>query len=152
MLGVAAMFRNGNPNHIPSVLVEPLEAGALAVLVARTATGFDGWIGRFLTLPGLVFAGRISYGLYIYHVLVSMILDRWAPASVRWLLTWPATRLEILGTATLVVAAVSWRYLEQPINRWRMRDARVATSSCAAKSVRRQILYRKMSAAFRLPT
>ncbi len=49
-------------------MVEPLEAAAFVVLVARTATGFDGYIARFLTLPGLVFAGRISYGLYIYII------------------------------------------------------------------------------------
>ena len=122
MLGLATMWRNSNPNHPVTVLVEPLEAGALAMLVARTAVGFSGWVGRLLSLPGLVFAGRISYGLYIYHVLVSMILDRWSPTTIRWLLVWPATRLEILGTVTVLVAAASWRYLEQPINRLRMRE------------------------------
>jgi peptidoglycan/LPS O-acetylase OafA/YrhL len=100
-------------------MVEPLEAGAFIILVARTATGFDGYVARFLTLPGLVFAGRISYGLYIYHILVVMLFQRWLPLPLQWLLAIPSVRLVILGTSTLLVAAMSWRILEQPLNRFR---------------------------------
>ena len=124
MLALAAIWRNGDPTHLKSVFVEPLEAGAFVVLVARTATGFEGCVGRFLSLPGLVFAGRISYGLYIYHILVAMLFDRWLPSPMRWLLTIPSMRLIVLGTATLVVAALSWRVLEQPVNRLRGRKTR----------------------------
>ena len=119
MLALAAQWRNGDPSQLRSVMVEPLEAGAFVVLAARTAAGFNGCIGRFLALPGLVFAGRISYGLYVYHILVVMLLDRWLPLPMRWLLTAPSVRLLVLGTVTLIVAALSWRLLEQPINRFR---------------------------------
>lgn len=119
MLAIAAIWRNGDPARLRSVMVEPLEAGAFVILVARTATGFDSWVGRFLTLPGLVFAGRISYGLYIYHILAVMLFQRWLPASMQWLLMIPSLRLIILGTSTLLVAALSWRILEQPLNRLR---------------------------------
>src|SRR5438045_2011398 len=87
MLAVAAVLRNTDPMQLKSVLVEPLEAGAFVILVARTAAGFHGSIARFLTLPGLMFAGRISYGLYIYHILVAMLLPRWMPASFQFLIT-----------------------------------------------------------------
>lgn len=126
MLAVAALWRIGDPTRLKSVMVEPLEAGAFVVLVARTATGFDGSIGRFLTLPGLVFAGRISYGLYIYHILVAMLFQRWLPAPLQWLLTIPSVRLVVLGTATMIVAAVSWHILEQPLNRFRQKKTRAA--------------------------
>jgi peptidoglycan/LPS O-acetylase OafA/YrhL len=119
MLALAAIWREGDPTQLCSVMVEPLEAVAFVILVARTATGFDGWVGRFLTLPGLVFAGRISYGLYIYHILVVMLFQRWLPAPMQWLLAVPSLRLIILGTSTLLVAALSWRLLEQPVNRFR---------------------------------
>jgi peptidoglycan/LPS O-acetylase OafA/YrhL len=119
MLVLAAIWRDGDPSRLRSVLVEPLEAGAFVVLVARTATGFHGWIARFLTLPGLIFAGRISYGLYIYHVLVAMLFDLWMPMPLRWLLVVPSARLTMLGIATLLVAAISWRLLEEPVNRFR---------------------------------
>jgi peptidoglycan/LPS O-acetylase OafA/YrhL len=119
MLTVAAVLRNANPAELKSVFVEPLEAVALVILVARTAAGFDGIIARFLTNPGLVFAGRISYGLYIYHILVAMMLPRWLPAPAQFLITTPSLRLMLYGIVTLLVAAISWRFLEQPINRFR---------------------------------
>ena len=119
MLILAAVLRNSDPSKVQSVLVEPLEAGAFVILVARTATGFQGHVGYLLTNPGLVFAGRISYGLYIYHVLVAMLFNRWLPAPLQFLITIPSLRLLVFGITTVFVAALSWRLLEQPINRFR---------------------------------
>src|SRR5437764_9845248 len=82
MLTMAAVLRNSDPAKLRSVLVEPLEAWAVAVLVARTAAGFDGNIARFLSNAGLVFAGRISYVLYIYHILVAMVFNLWLPSQI----------------------------------------------------------------------
>lgn len=119
MLTVAAVFRNSDPTKLASVLVEPLEAVAFVILVARTATGFEGNVGRFLSNPGLVFAGRISYGLYVYHILVAMVLGRWLPSQLRFVVTIPSLRLVVFGIVTLFIATLSWRFLEQPINRLR---------------------------------
>jgi peptidoglycan/LPS O-acetylase OafA/YrhL len=119
MLIVAAVLRNSDPTQLKSVLVEPLEAGAFVILVARTATGFDGIIARVLSNTGLVFAGRMSYGLYIYHILVAMVLDHWLPPQLRFIIMIPALRLVVFGIVTLFAAALSWRLLEQPINRLR---------------------------------
>jgi peptidoglycan/LPS O-acetylase OafA/YrhL len=119
MLTLAAVLRNSDPTKLRSVMVEPLEAAAFVILVARTATGFGGCTARFLTFPGLVFAGRISYGLYIYHVLVAMVFQRWLPTSMQFLITMPSLRLMLFGIATVGVAALSWRFLEQPLNRFR---------------------------------
>jgi peptidoglycan/LPS O-acetylase OafA/YrhL len=124
MLALAAVLRLGDPTQLRSVLVEPLEASAFVILVARTATGFGGYTARFLTHPGLVFAGRISYGLYIYHILVAMLFQRWLPPQLRFLLTTPSLRLMLFGTATVAVATLSWHFLEQPINRLRSRTKR----------------------------
>jgi peptidoglycan/LPS O-acetylase OafA/YrhL len=119
MLTVAALLRNSDPTKLVSVLVEPLEAVAFVILIARTASGFDGYCGRFLGHPGLVFAGRISYGLYIYHALVAMVFYRWLPAQMRFLITIPSLRLVLFGIVTVLSAALSWRWLEQPIRRLR---------------------------------
>ncbi|MEY2555499.1 MAG: hypothetical protein QOF93_643 [Verrucomicrobiota bacterium] len=126
MLTVAAVLRNSDPTKLKSVLVEPLEACAFVILVARTATGFDGNIARFLSNPGLVFAGRISYGLYIYHILVALVFNRWLPSQTRFLITIPSLRLVVFGIVTLFIAALSWRFLEQPINRLRGEKTRKA--------------------------
>jgi peptidoglycan/LPS O-acetylase OafA/YrhL len=119
MLTGAAVLRNSDPTQLKSVLVEPLEAGAFVILVARTATGFDGNIARFLSNPALVFAGRISYGLYIYHIMVAMVFYRWLPSQMRFLVEIPSLRLVVFGIVTLFTAALSWRLLEQPIKRLR---------------------------------
>jgi peptidoglycan/LPS O-acetylase OafA/YrhL len=132
MLALAAVLRVGDPAQFKSVLVEPLEAGAFVILVARTITGFDGCIGRFLSLPGLVFAGRISYGLYIYHALVAIVFNRWLPDPMRFLITIPPLRLIVLGMATVAVAAISWRFLEQPINRFRSKESRAVLGPTVA--------------------
>jgi peptidoglycan/LPS O-acetylase OafA/YrhL len=124
MLTLAAVLRTTDPTQLKSVLVEPLEAGAFVILVARTAIGFDGFLARFLTLPGLVFAGRISYGLYIYHALVAIVFNRWLPSSLRFVITIPSLRLMVFGMATVAVAAASWCLVEQPINRFRSRMPR----------------------------
>ena len=126
MLALAAVLRNSDPTELKSVWVEPLEAVAFVILVARTATGFEGTIGRFLSAPALVFAGRISYGLYIYHILVAMLLNRWLPSSLRFIVTIPSLRLIVFGVVTLLVAALSWRFLEQPISRLRGENTRKA--------------------------
>jgi peptidoglycan/LPS O-acetylase OafA/YrhL len=126
MLTVAAVLRNGDPTQLKSVLVEPLEAGAFVILIARTATGFDGNIGRVLSNTGLVFAGQISYGLYIYHILVATVFTRWLPPQLRFIVTIPALRLVVFGIVTLFAAALSWRLLEQPINRLRGENPRNA--------------------------
>jgi peptidoglycan/LPS O-acetylase OafA/YrhL len=136
MLTLAAVLRVGDPTTYQSVLVEPLEAGAFVLLAARAATGFDGLAGRFLTLPGLAFAGRISYGLYIYHALVAMVLYRWLPTPLRFLITIPSLRLMVFGMATVVVAAISWCLIEQPINRWRARVTRTALGPAPSDSNR----------------
>src|SRR5205823_12561480 len=125
-LPISAVLRNSDPTKLKSVLVEPLEACAFVILVARTAAGFDGNIARFLSNAGLVFAGRISYGLYIYHILVAMVFNRWLPSQMRFLITIPSLRLVVFGIATLFTAALSWRFLEQPINRLRVERTRKA--------------------------
>src|ERR1051326_5192887 len=133
MLVLAAVWRAGDPMRLRSVLVEPLEASAFVILVARTATGFDGWVGRFLSLPSLVLAGRMSYGLYLYHVLVSMLLQLWLPTPMRWLWDIPSARLPLLGTVTLLVATLSWRFLEQPINRFRGKNTQAILGELPAE-------------------
>jgi len=126
MLVVAAVLRNSDPTQLKSVLVEPLEAAAFVILIARAAAGFPGALGRFLTSPGLVFAGRISYGLYIYHILVAMVLSRWLPSQLRFLITIPSLRLLVFGIVTVIVATLSWYFLEHPINRLRRAATRKA--------------------------
>jgi peptidoglycan/LPS O-acetylase OafA/YrhL len=74
-----------------------------------------------------------------------MVFHRWLPAQMRFLITVPSLRLVVFGIATLFTAALSWRFLEQPINRLRGEKARQALGpiphgnwerECATKSQR----------------
>ena len=122
-LTVAGILRDGDPSRLPSVLVEPLETLALVWLVAQTQLGWHGWLGHILTWPPLLSAGRIAYGIYIYHILVAICFDQWLPAPFRWFIENPVVRLVTLTGVTLGFASLSWRYLEGPINRWRRAGA-----------------------------
>jgi peptidoglycan/LPS O-acetylase OafA/YrhL len=116
MLVAAAYLRNSDPTRLVSVLVEPLEALAMVWLVARTMIGFEGWVARLLTWKPLLQAGKISYGIYIYHVLVAICFDEWLTENWRWMIDIPVMRLMTLTFSTIVFAAISWRLIEQPIN------------------------------------
>ncbi|MCB0430941.1 MAG: acyltransferase [Flavobacteriales bacterium] len=45
---------------------------AFALLVANTVKGFGGWAGRLLENRQLLYLGKISYGLYLYHKIIPL--------------------------------------------------------------------------------
>src|SRR5262249_43165197 len=50
-------------------------AVAAAVVVAALVLRPHGWIGRALSMRGLVWLGKISYSLYLWHRLVFVVRD-----------------------------------------------------------------------------
>ncbi|HSU19427.1 MAG TPA: acyltransferase [Acidobacteriaceae bacterium] len=99
-----------------------LGIGACSVLVA-----FLGW-NRLAQRRWLIYLGRISYGLYAYHLLAKGILDRasasFAPRVVAlphgyWIFEY-AFFITTLG-ATICLAALSYRFLELPFLRLKQR-------------------------------
>jgi peptidoglycan/LPS O-acetylase OafA/YrhL len=91
-------------------------------LVARAARGIGGLAGRILEFAPLRYLGTISYGIYVYHLMLPDLLRRVArrmgypelltplgDQTVWYLLVWSA--------ASVAVAAISWHCFEGPINR-----------------------------------
>ncbi|MCB8877318.1 acyltransferase family protein [Acidisoma silvae] len=81
---------------------------------------------RICNLPGLQAIGRISYGGYLYHVPVLMILGALVPAlspPITGASSYLAHILLFFATAALTVfaASLSYQYLEQPFNRFAQR-------------------------------
>ena len=82
---------------------------AFAALVARAADGFQGRAGALLGAPRLVYLGTISYGLYLLHNFV--------PGLIGWAPLYPWMRPLVYPFVTAALAAASWRFFEEPINR-----------------------------------
>jgi peptidoglycan/LPS O-acetylase OafA/YrhL len=85
-------------------------------------------LARVLSTRPFVYTGRISYGLYLWHWPVMLVTDQ-------YLHSWPEWPLIALQVAiTLVVAAVSWRWVEAPVLRHasRFRASRAPAPGVAA--------------------
>ena len=85
-----------------------------AWLVAGASAGFGGVAGRLLSLRPLTSMGKISYGLYLFHMFALPVLQRahvpLPPPQAIW------TRFFIYAVATLAVGFASWHLIESPLN------------------------------------
>jgi peptidoglycan/LPS O-acetylase OafA/YrhL len=91
-------------------------------LVARAARGMGGLGGRVLASGPVRYLGTISYGIYVYHLLLPDLFPKIASRLGRPDLLAPLGDqtlrfLAFYGFASVVVAAISWHVLEAPINR-----------------------------------
>jgi peptidoglycan/LPS O-acetylase OafA/YrhL len=96
-------------------LAEFFDAFFLAWLLVASLTGVTGRYGRVLSWSPLVYLGRISYGIYVYHVFIIVLITPFLLANGLDIVT----RTAILLAVTLVVSALSWHYFEQPIIAWK---------------------------------
>jgi peptidoglycan/LPS O-acetylase OafA/YrhL len=103
------------------VLFDTALALTFAWLVRSAACGFAGWAGKALELKPIVYVGKISYGVYVYHVILPFLLI----AALNWLFNkyeldrsfFDSRRQRaFLGIALLVVPIISWHLFEKPIN------------------------------------
>lgn len=98
---------------VPIVWIEepgPLITLSLCYLLITCALGPGGAL-RVLDNPVAIYVGRLSYGIYLLHMLVLNLLRYVAPSL-------PGTSLFLLTLALVVaMAAASHRWFEQPIMR-----------------------------------
>jgi peptidoglycan/LPS O-acetylase OafA/YrhL len=118
-LGVAASRRNG-VLWSPRTALEPLSFSLISWwLVGRAAPGFHGWAGRVLAFPPLVYLGRISFGVYVIHLMVPATVGR-AQSILNVWLRYPhdpgGTQLAYVSTVSVALASLSWYLMERPLN------------------------------------
>jgi len=97
----------------------PTMVTAFALLIASLWSGPLGTLPRVLSWPPIVYIGRISYGLYLYHMFAQVLvwqvltpgLEHW-PRHLKF-----AIRLALFFGLTLAMAAASYQYLERPFLR-----------------------------------
>ncbi|MGO9123988.1 MAG: acyltransferase family protein [Terriglobales bacterium] len=87
-------------------------------VVWTAAKGFPGIIGKVLSWAPLVYLGKISYGLYVFHLLSGSLLPLvtrlfQVPSSVEMNL---AFRVTVQAILTIGLAMASWHAFEKPIN------------------------------------
>jgi peptidoglycan/LPS O-acetylase OafA/YrhL/lysophospholipase L1-like esterase len=114
MIAVAvASFSQHTPFPGPAALLPCLGAA----LVIHAGSSGSTRIGSLLALGPLVATGRISYSLYLWHwpLLEFARYFDVAPLS--------SARLAGVMATSVLVAGLSWRYVEQPFRRDACRDA-----------------------------
>ncbi len=103
--------------------IEIWEAFFIGWVIAATAQGWSGWIGRFLSWAPLVYLGQISLGIYLYHVLVHILLGPWLDQSGITPAAHNTLRVWLLAGFAIAAAALSWHFLERPLSRLKPRLA-----------------------------
>jgi len=89
-------------------------------IVWHCSSGFTGLLGKFLSSRPVVYLGKISYGVYVIHAFVpSMLISlNIAPTSLpRGVEAW----FLLIVVTTILLASVSWFFLERPANRLKSR-------------------------------
>jgi peptidoglycan/LPS O-acetylase OafA/YrhL len=94
-----------------------LSVAALISLALIVCAREDGWLRKLLSLPALVYTGRISYGFYLWQEIFILLTYRHVP---EW-----AMILPVLGA--YLTAMASYRWIERPLLRLkdRFHDPRV---------------------------
>lgn len=112
-----------------SLLMNPVTSVLTGLFIVSQICGSRKPIN--LEQPAFNYLGKISYGVYVYHMLVCTLVARgvraFAPSS-----TIPSPAIVVLvSAATVGVAALSYRFLESPFLRLKNSLARVRTAAAA---------------------
>jgi len=101
------------------------------VLIAGAIRGYKNRFGRFLQHKWVTYLGKISYGIYLYHLVVPYVFWKVYNGVAHWLLQKyqlsltplsvvlvnPVVSLIFYFILTALFASFSWYLLEQPISR-----------------------------------
>jgi peptidoglycan/LPS O-acetylase OafA/YrhL len=98
---------------------ETVDGVFLAWLLAASLRGIGGRYGQMLSWSPLVYLGKISYGIYVYHVFIIVLVS---PLLIPYGMTAehnPWARIAVLTGLTLIASSLSWHFLEQPFLAWK---------------------------------
>lgn len=115
VIAIAAWDANGSEMNYGGLV---LLAILCAVMIAAVVLRHDGLFARcFATWP-MARLGRISYGIYLWHFPLILLVRTHVSSFVTVLITVPLS---------IIAAEISFRVLERPILRWRDRrvDSRI---------------------------
>ncbi len=82
----------------------------MLLIAYLTRRSHEGVIVRGLTVPPVVGLGRISYGVYLWHYPIVLLVAAHMGGS-------PWARLPVVAIAAVVAATLSYRFVEAPFLR-----------------------------------
>jgi peptidoglycan/LPS O-acetylase OafA/YrhL len=85
-------------------------ASMLAAIVLFVTVTTRGWLHKLFALRPLTWIGKRSYGIYLWHWPLLIVTRHLVPSG-----TSPWIIASITATCTVLIAAVSFRFLEMPI-------------------------------------
>ena len=125
-------------------------ATSVAVVIAASVQPGVSVVGRVLSLPPLRGLGLISYGVYLWHWPIYLVLT---PGRTGWD-DYPLFALRV--AATLAISIVSYRLLEMPVRRGAFRQWKVswtlAPAAAACVAVALVIVTRGGAPTFSVPS
>jgi peptidoglycan/LPS O-acetylase OafA/YrhL len=110
-------FRSSSLTFVVMNSLTPIGyAGLLSVVLSN----HFGRLNRWLSASALRYTGKISYGLYIYHMIVFTLLHAYFRPWLGSIVSWPTsailvTKWLVALPAIAVIASVSWILFERPI-------------------------------------
>lgn len=126
---VVARFLRYLPQTDPWVAtIDLFEAVFLGWVLASTAQGWRGPVGWLLSLRPLVYVGKISLGVYLYHVLINILLGPRLDAIGVGLASHNLFHVALLSGLSIGAGALSWHLLERPLSRFKPRVTRRGAS------------------------
>ena len=86
-------------------------------LIHGASRGFKGLVGTVLTARPIAYFGKISYGVYVYHLfMLTLVPNLFKSLGIEFLEFHALERFALLSASTIGVSAISWLALEKPIN------------------------------------
>lgn len=96
--------------------VLPFYPLACAFAIQAAYHGFPIWLKKLLDFDWMVYIGRISYGIYLYHLMVPDLLKYLLGKADIQLAHMSVPFLAGCTLLTWVICQASWLWIEQPIN------------------------------------
>jgi len=100
-------------------LTESFDAVFLAWLLVTALNGITSRCGQFLGWAPMVYLGKISYGVYVYHIFIIILVS---PLLVPYGLDethYAAIRIMVLFALTVMISSLSWHFFERPFLNWK---------------------------------
>ena len=115
-LALRVLEHVGIGKTLVAVLGPLVDAVLFAGIIGKCAQGISGPLGRIMDLGPLQYFGRISYGLYLYHMFAAYVAGMFAN---KFGLTVPGpgfVQFALFFTMSVTAAALSQKFIERPFN------------------------------------